>query len=188
VPRKPRENLEGGVYHVYARGNAQGLVYRDDLDRRTYLRMLGKVVVSNRWFCLAYCLLENHVHLLLETPNANLSSGMQRLQGAYAQSFNARHGRSGHVFQGRYGAVRISSDRQLCATAAYIASNPVEARLCKLPEEWRWSSYRAALGASTPAWLDVDRLLSYFGTGRGAARRHYAQMSEGAAAGSLKGV
>ncbi|HEY8002561.1 MAG TPA: transposase [Solirubrobacterales bacterium] len=185
MPRKPRQNLEGGVYHVYARGNAQSLIFADDADRRIYLRLLGKVVVRQRWRCLAYCLMGNHVHLLLETPCANLSPGMQRLQGRYAQTFNSRHGRSGHVFQGRYGAVRITSDGQLCAAAAYIARNPVEATLCERPEQWRWSSYRAAIQGSPPTWLDAHRLLSYFGTVDGAARRRYAQMSGGA---NLKGV
>jgi putative transposase len=188
VPRKPRENLQGGVYHVYARGNARHLVYRDDVDRWTYLELLENVVFTNRWRCLAYCLMGNHMHLLLDTPDANLSFGMQRLHGCYAQTFNARHGRSGHVFQGRYGAVRMTSDGQLCATAAYIARNPVEARLCEKPEDWRWSSYRAAIRAPAPAWLDADRLLSYFDTERDAACRSYAQMSTSVAADCLKGV
>ena len=188
VPRKPRENLEGGVYHVYARGNARQLVYRDEVDRRVYLRMLKEVIVRKRWRCLAYCLMDNHVHLLLETPEANLSSGMQRLQGRYAQAFNARHRRSGHVFQGRYGAVRMGSDGQLCATAAYIARNPVEAGLCEQPQDWRWSSYRSAIRAPAPAWLDADRLLSYFDTERDAACRSYAHMSTSVAADCLKGV
>jgi putative transposase len=163
-------------------------VYRDDVDRRIYLRTLGTVVVKKRWRCLAYCLMNNHVHLLLETPEANLSSGMQRLQGGYAQVFNARHRLSGHVFQGRYGAVRMRSDGQLCAAAAYLARNPVEAGLCEQPEEWPWSSYRAATRSRTRTWLDADRLLSYFGEKRAPARQRYVQMSTSAAAGFLKGV
>lgn len=184
MPRKPRENLEGGVYHVYARGNARELVFRDDVDRRIYLRGLEKVVDRGRWRCLAYCLMHNHVHLLVETPNANLSSGMQQLHGGYAQTFNARHRRVGHVFQGRYGAVRMRSDGQLCLTAAYVARNPIEAGLCQRPEEWAWSSYRALNGAPTPSWLDADRLLYYFGAQRDAARERYVQMSSVVASGT----
>src|SRR5690242_13743227 len=104
--RKPRENVANGVYHVFARGNSRAPIYLDDDDRRIYLWMLARVVLRQGWRCLAYCLMTNHVHLLLETPEPNLSHGMQQLHGGYALSFNARHGRIGHVFQGRYGAVR----------------------------------------------------------------------------------
>lgn len=187
VARKPRENLEGGVYHVYARGNAKGRVFLTDLDRRAYLRSLANVVSTKRWICLAYCLMDNHIHLLLETPNANLSAGMQRLQSEYAQAFNARHQRSGHVFQGRYGAVRITTDGQLALTAAYIARNPVEAGRCRRPGDWPWSSYAAVMGGWTPSWLDSGRLLRIFDPERGAARDRYAEMSTGLPAVS-KGV
>jgi REP element-mobilizing transposase RayT len=179
MPRKPRENLEGGAYHVYARGNARGRIYRDDTDRRNYLWMLERVVARQRWACLAYCLMDNHVHLLVETPDANLSSGMQWLHGGYAQLFNARHDRDGHVFQGRYGAVRVRSEAQMCAAAAYIARNPVEAELCNAPAEWPWSSYRRVAARSTPAWLDVDRLFSFFGSDPDIALRRYSEMSNG---------
>ena len=179
MPRRPRENVEGGIYHVYARGNSGEIIYCDDVDRHIYLRMLGKAIDAKRWRCLAYCLMDNHVHLLLETPEANLSSGMQRLHARYAQTFNARHGRSGHVFQGRYGAVLIRSDAQLLAAAAYIARNPIDAGLCKRPEDWPWGSHRAAIRGSAPAWLDMDRLLAYFGPDRQEARRSYGQMVAG---------
>jgi putative transposase len=177
VARKPRQNLAGGVYHVYARGNVRAVVYRDDADRLHYLRLLANVVTAKRWQCLAYCLMDNHVHLILETPDANLSSGMQRLHGSYSQAFNARHGRSGHVFQGRYGAALISSTTRLCATAAYIARNPVAAGLCERAEGWPWSSYGAALNGSGPAWLASERLLSFFGEDRLTACRCYAELA-----------
>ena len=190
VPRKPRENVDGGVYHAYARGNDRAVVYRDDVDRQIYLRMLARVAIAKRWRCLAYSLMPNHVHLLIETPEGNLGRGMQRLHGGYAQTFNARHGRSGHVFQGRYGAVRMMSDEQLCATAGYIARNPVEATLCESPEEWQWSSYRAATTGPAPAWLDVERLLTYFSTDSDKACRRYAEFASGSTTGrlDLKGV
>ena len=187
MARKPRENVEDGVYHVYARGNARARVFYDDVDRRMYLRMLGKVVRQKEWRCLAFCLMNNHIHVLLETPKANLSSGMQSLQGRYAQFLNGRHRRIGHVFQGRYGSVRMASDGQVCAAAAYIARNPVDAGLREHPDEWPWSSFRGINGAPTPAWVDLDRLLSYFGTNRAEARQRYADMSSTAPV-SLKGV
>jgi putative transposase len=158
VARPHREELEGGIFHVFARGNAKQPIYFDDADREAYLRILGLVIKKRRWRCLAYCLMENHVHLVLETPEANLAAGMQSLHGVYAQTFNERHDRVGHLFQGRYGSVRITTDSQLWTTVRYIALNPVAARLCTRPAEWKWSSY-CAFGAGMPTWLDHGRLL-----------------------------
>jgi len=177
VPRKPREEVEGGVYHVFARGNDKRLIYRDDADRRTYLNMLRGTVRQCRWRLLAYCLMENHVHLLIETPEANLARGMQRMHGLYAREFNARHRRSGHVFQGRYGAVRIKTDEQLWMVAVYVAMNPVAAGLCARPDAWPWSSHSAVLAGVAPEWIDVPRLRSYFGSAGGDARRRYLELS-----------
>lgn len=174
MPRPLREEVENGVFHVFARGNCKQPVYLDDADRETYLRLLGRTVKRQRWTCLAYCLMENHVHLLVETPHADLGRGMQVLHGLYAQTFNERHGRVGHLFQGRYGAVRVLSDEQLWAVARYIARNPLEAGLCGRAEEWVWSSHPAALGLrEAPPWLDVRRLLSCFAAAGGDGRRRY---------------
>jgi putative transposase len=170
--------MEGGVFHVFARGNDKRLIYRDDLDRRTYLRMLRGTVLYRRWRLLSYCLMENHLHLLVETPEANLAVGMQRMHSLYAREFNRRHRRSGHVFQGGYGAVRIKSDEQLWTVAVYIAMNPVEAGLCGRAEEWRWSSHSAAMAGEASGWVDVQHLLAYFGAAGGAGRRRYAEMFE----------
>jgi REP element-mobilizing transposase RayT len=161
VGRPHREELEDGIFHVYARGNAKQAIYLDDADRQAYLRLLGLVVKKRRWRCLAYCLMQNHVHLLVETPEANLAAGMQALHGIYAQTFNQRHDRVGHLFQGRYGAVRITTDSQLWAAARYLALNPVAAGLCAKPAEWPWGSY-AVVGFGAPAWLDHGRLLELF--------------------------
>jgi REP element-mobilizing transposase RayT len=176
MPRPPREIVENGAYHVFTRGNNQMAVFRDDMDRGVYVEMLEAVVRSWRWRCLAYCLMTNHVHLLIETPMANLSEGMQVLQGRYARSFNLRHGRSGHLFQGRFGAVLIQSDAHLCSTAAYIARNPVAAAMCARPDAWVWSSYRATVRGPAPTWLDTERLLQFFGSRRELAARAYADM------------
>ena len=136
MTRRARRELPNGIYHVTSRGTNHCAIYLDDVDRKTFLTLLGSVVARHEWTCRAFCLMTNHVHLLLETPDANLSSGMHYLQSGYARMFNARHDRSGHVFQGRYGAVRMTSDRQLRAAAAYIARNPIEAGLCEEAEEW----------------------------------------------------
>jgi REP element-mobilizing transposase RayT len=168
MARKPREEAQDAIHHVTARGVARRALFRDDLDRVRYLRMLGVVVIARGWRCLSYCLMDNHVHLLIETPNPNLAIGMQRVHGNYGRSFNQRHGLTGHVFQARYNPVRVRSDRQLWAVAAYIADNPVEAGLSERPEDWRWSSHAAFLGRPGPHWLDAARLqerLRGFGAG-----------------------
>jgi REP element-mobilizing transposase RayT len=139
MPRKPRQECEGGVFHVYARGNARSAIFVDDADRLAYLRLLGRAVKHWRWVLHAFCLMPNHVHLLLETPQANLGRGMQQLHGMYARDFNDRHGRPGHLFQGRYGAVLIRDDHQLEVVKAYIRLNPVTAGLCDAPDDWPWS-------------------------------------------------
>lgn len=138
MARKPREELEGAIFHVYARGNDQRLIYRDDIDRRLYLRLLATAVRLWSWSLHAFCLMDNHVHLLVETPKPNLGRGMQYLHGTYAREFNDRHRRSGHLFQGRYGAVRIKTDEQLWRVKEYIEMNPVNAGLCATRDDWPW--------------------------------------------------
>jgi putative transposase len=166
MARPLRQEVPGGVFHVYARGNDKRDIYVDDLDRQIYLALLARVVVRQRWNCLAYCLMPNHVHLLVETVEANLAEGMRHVHGPFAQGFNVRHRRVGHLFQGRYGAVRVTDDPQLWTTVGYIATNPAAAGLVVMPEDWAWSSHRATLGAPRPPWLAVDRLLGLLG-GRG---------------------
>jgi REP element-mobilizing transposase RayT len=177
VPRKLRENQPGGIYHVFARGNNRELIYRDDVDRHLYLRRLERVAGRLEWRGLAYCLMGNHLHLLIETPAADLSAGMQALHGAYAQGFNSRHRRVGHVFQGRYGAVLMRSDAQVCATAAYIARNPIKAGLCEAPGEWPWDSLQSVLTGQAPSWIDGKKLLAFFAPDPDIARRFYRVMS-----------
>ena len=176
MARRLREEVEGGIFHVFARGNGKQAIYLDDEDRHTYLRMLGAVVAKRNWRCLAYCLMPNHVHLLVETPGANLGIGMQWLHGLYAQTFNERHGRSGHLFQGRYGSVRVATDAQLWVLVRYLAVNPVRAELCARPADWRWSSHGALAGSSDPGWLDHSRLLQYLAAAGGNPAERYSSM------------
>src|SRR5687768_8730792 len=102
MARKPRMEVAPGVYHVYARGNDRRRIFLDDEDRRRYLALLAAVTSHRRWLTMAYCLMDNHVHLLIETLEPNLGRGMHRLQGGFAQWFNKRHGTTGHVFERRY--------------------------------------------------------------------------------------
>lgn len=164
------------MQHVYARGNAKQLIYLDDVDRRMYLSLLAQAVQRYGWRCLAFCLMDNHVHLMLETPLPNLARGMQRTHGLYAQSFNRRHRRCGHLFQGRFGSVLVTSDAQFLMTVRYIARNPVEAGLCDDAAEWPWSSHAALLAGACPAWLDSARLLGQLGADGGDPLRRYADL------------
>ena len=181
MPRKPRENIEDGLYHAYSRGVAKQPIFRDDADRRRYLRLLEETVKRFRWRCLGYCLMGNHVHLVLETPLPNLSEGMQWLHGQYAMEFNKRHGRVGHLFQDRFGATRITSDAHLCIVLAYVAANPVEASLVDRPEAWPWNSYAVVVGPfRVPDWLDVERLAWYLDGDEAAAKERYTRLVTGA--------
>ncbi len=179
MPRKPRQEVEDAIHHVWARGNNREGVYFDDADRRLYLLLLERVVVKFGWRCMSYCLMDNHLHLLVRTPEPNLGKGMQRLHGVYAQSFNESHGRVGHVFQGRYGSGRVLDDRQFWTVVRYIARNPVEAGLCRTAEAWKWSSHRGVLDGTAPAWVDRAGLLERCGTTGGEPDIVYRELVDG---------
>jgi putative transposase len=138
------------------------------------LEVLEEVVQRFNWTVHAYCLMSNHYHLLVETPDANLSQGMRQLNGVYTQRFNRHHRRVGHVFQGRYKGIIVQKDTYLLELARYIVLNPVRARMVRSANEWRWSSYRATAGFSeAPAWLAIDLILAAFGARRGEAQKRY---------------
>jgi putative transposase len=174
-----RVQFPGAHYHVTMRGNAKQRVFLDDWDFTWLLGQLEVTVTRHEWICFAYCLLGNHFHLCVATPKANLAEGMRLLNGTYAQRFNRRYDRVGHVFQGPYRSRLIKDDRQLLATSRYIALNPVRAGLCSRPELWPWSSYRATIGLEkAPPWLAVDALLARYGTERRAAALEYRRLVE----------
>jgi putative transposase len=158
---------------VYARGAARQPIFIDDLDRRRYLTTLARVIQRMSWRCLTYCLMGNHMHLLVETPQPNLGRGMQRLHGSYGLAFNRRHAKAGHVFGARFGSTSITTDPQLWIAVSYVVRNPVEAGLCAAPAAWPWSSHAAIVHGRHPSWLDVPRLLSYFAQAGGEAHQRY---------------
>lgn len=169
MARPLRIEYPGAVYHVTARGNRREAIYLDERDRAVFLEILGDTIGRFGWRCHGYCLMGNHYHLLLETPEPNLSRGMRQLNGVYTQRLNRAHDRGGHVFQGRYKAILVEREAYLLELARYIVLNPVRAGLVAAAGDWRWSSYRACVGeAVAPGWLTVAWLLSLFG-GRGGA-------------------
>ena len=174
MARPLRIEYEGAVYHVTARGNARAAIFKNDQDRRVFLEILSKVIERYRWLCHAYCLMGNHYHLLIETPDGNLSAGMRQLNGLYTQTFNRRHRRVGHIFQGRFKAILVDKESYLLELCRYIVLNPVRAKMVKHPQRYPWSSYRATAGlARPPAFLGRDWLLSQFGRNRAHAQGAY---------------
>ena len=187
MTRPLRIEFAGALYHVTARGDRREPIYDDDEDRRAYLDILGEVVEDFNWICHAYCLMGNHYHLVVETPDGNLSKGMRQLNGLYTQYSNRRHKRVGHLFQGRYKAILVDKDAYLLELSRYVVLNPVRARMVKRPNQWPWSSYHAMVGAQNPPkWLIVDALLVQFARSRAVARRRYERfVAEGIGAQSL---
>lgn len=173
MARPLRIQVPDAIYHVTSRGNERAAIYRDDRDRHRFMDELAEVRGECRWQIYSYCLMPNHFHLLLQTPDPNLAEGMRKLNGEYAQRFNRRHGRVGHLFQGRYDSRLVDTDTYFLRSVRYIIRNPVRARLCSDPAAWRWSSHRAALGHVAIPWLDVSSMLSYFGSDLETARREY---------------
>ncbi|MBI2987988.1 MAG: transposase [Deltaproteobacteria bacterium] len=179
MARPLRIEFAGALYHVTSRGDRQEAIYEDDEDRLAYLEILGDVVKRFGWRCYAYCLMENHYHLVIETTEGNLSKGMRHLNGVYTQVSNRRHKRTGHLFQGRYKAILIDKDSYWLEVSRYVVLNPVRAGMVKEPGGWLWSSYNATVGAkSPPEWLEVDLLLAHFAQKPGMARRRYKEFVE----------
>jgi len=174
MARPLRLEFAGALYHITSRGDRREDIFEDDADRADFLSVLGDVCAQHNWVCHAYCLMSNHYHLLVETPDGNLSKGMRQLNGVYTQHFNRRHSRVGHVFQGRYKAILVDKDDYLLELARYIVLNPVRAQMVRSAKDWGWSSYRATAGqAESPEWLQTDWLLAAFGSRKGKAMEAY---------------
>lgn len=182
--RPLRLEFPGALYHVISRGNERGPIFIDDHDREEFLELLSSVVVKEPFRLHAYCLLGNHYHLLLETPAGRLSRGMHRLNGLYAQRFNRRHERCGHLFEGRFKAIIVEKQLHLLELHRYIVLNPVRAGLARRPEDWTWSNYRATSGRTeAPAWLEVGWTHSQFGRTPSEGRRAFVQFVDAGFAG-----
>jgi putative transposase len=171
MPRPLRIDIAGATHHIAALAVDKQHVFREPADRRRLIAQLESIADCYRWTCGAYCLMGTHFHLIVHTPEPTLSRGMQHLCGAYAQWFNWKYGRRGHLFGRRFGSVHIVSNEHLQEAHRYVALNPVRAGLCNRPESWRWGSFRALAGLEkAPAFLDLDGVLCLF-----AVRRNVAQ-------------
>ena len=164
----------GALYHVYTRGNGKQSMFLSPRDRDCFLELVYAAVSDYSWVCHSYCLMDNHYHLLLETPESNLASGMQFLNGSYGGWFNRRHDRIGHVTQGRYHSPLVTDDSHYLELLRYMALNPVAAGFAQHPREWRWSSYRAMAGlAPAPPFLTEELALGMFSKTLAMARKQY---------------
>ena len=174
MSRPLRIEFAGALYHITSRGDRREAIYEDDEDREAFLDVLAEVVVRYNWICHAFCLMTNHFHLVIETVEGNLSKGMRQLNGVYTQASNRRHHRVGHLFQGRFKGILVDKEAYLLELIRYVVLNPLRAGMVDLPEQWPWSSYRATMGeVPVPKWLEVDAILSHFGTEVEEARQHY---------------
>lgn len=176
MSRPLRIEFADATYHVTARGNEQRDIFYCDEDRIVFLGFLAQAVHRFGWSLTAWVLMTNHYHLVLQTPQPNLSRGMQWLNGRYAQWFNRRHGRVGHLFQGRFKGLLVEKERYLAEVTRYVVLNPVRAGLVERPEDYCWSSYRATAGLEeAPAWLDVDGALQLWPDERSVSQIYYRQ-------------
>ena len=184
MARPLRIEFPHALYHVTSRGDRREPIFVDDADRAMFLALLDDACERFDAALLAYCLMGNHYHLVLTTRRANLSQLMRQLNGVYTQRFNRRHGKVGHVFQGRFNAILVDRDEYLLAVCRYVDLNPVRAGIVKAPGDWPWSSYRAHTGqAEPPRWLDGDALHTMLLAGpadtprrRRAAQQRYAAL------------
>jgi REP element-mobilizing transposase RayT len=174
MARPLRLEFTGALYHVTSRGDRQEEIYEVDGDRKAFLSVLESVCETYNWVCHAYCLMSNHYHLLIETPDANLSRGMRQLNGVYTQTFNRAHGRAGHVFQGRYKAILVEKESYLLELSRYIVLNPVRAGMVTSPGDWPWSGYRTTVGQMIgPAYLNTEWILAAFAKRKSLAIERY---------------
>jgi len=174
MARPLRIEFPGAVYHITSRGNKKGKIFENDKDRKIFLKILGSVIKRYNFFCYAYCLMDNHYHLLIETPDGNLSQGMRQLNGVYTQKFNRAHNTVGHLFQGRFKAILVEKENYLLELCRYIVLNPVRAGIVDYPWQWEWSSYAATVGrVKRPKFLTIDWILSQFNKDRKKAQRAY---------------
>ena len=173
MARKPRVEFDGAFYHVIVRGNQRQRTFHDDRDRIAYLERIEDYRQRFGFRLYAYVLMSNHVHLLLETKSVALSKVMQGIQASYTQSYNRRHRKVGHLFQGRYKAILCDRNAYLLELVRYIHLNPGRLRDPDDPWRYRWSSHAAYLGKASAVKVDTQEVLSQFGSRLGAATRAY---------------
>jgi putative transposase len=177
VPR-PLRDPTPGIRHITCRGNRRQAIFLDDRDRRRYLDLLQHVCGVLEWRVLAWCLMTNHVHLVVAVPGGTISKGMQLICGDYGQEFNWRHGLTGHLFQGRFRAEPVMHERYLFELARYVDLNPERAGVVSNAKRWNWSSCRAHLNLEPPRPFHDPVWIRQFGATTERAAAAYARYLE----------
>jgi REP element-mobilizing transposase RayT len=174
MTRPLRIQFEGAFYHIISRGNGRMMIFLQDKDWMKFIDLMEQVIERFNWVCHAYCLMGNHYHLLIETPDANLVKGMKRLNQLYSQFFNWKYNRVGSVLQGRYKSWLLEKESKFLDNCRYIVNNPVATGLVEHPSQWPWSSFRLTCGIEkNPAFLQTDFLLGHFSSSRRKAQKLY---------------
>ncbi len=176
MARPLRIELAGGLYHVTSRGDRRENIYVTDQDRLLWLQLFSDTCERFNWVCHAWCLMDNHYHIVIETMEANLARGMRHLNGVFTQTTNHLHQRVGHLFQGRYKAILVEKNSHLLELARYVVLNPVRAGMVRDVADWPWSSWQATTNCEpSPKWLDTDGILAQFSHTRTNAAAAYAE-------------
>jgi putative transposase len=173
MARKPRIEIEGGLYHILTRGNNRQLIFKAAEDYNKMLSRLAEVKRILPFYLYAYCLMPNHIHMLVERRDDAISRVMHRLLTGYSQFYNRKYRRVGHVFQGRYKAILCESDQYLAELVRYIHLNPVRAEMVRQPTSYIYSSHRAYVGLSKDDLVDTEPVLRYFGATKRVARERF---------------
>lgn len=174
MARPFRIEYEGGYYHVTSRGNEQKDIFNSDRDREKFLGYLESATERYSAVIHTYCLMDNHYHLLIQTPAGNLSQIMHHINGAYTTYYNIKRKRSGHLFQGRYKAILIDANAYAQELSCYIHLNPVRAGMVAKPDQYKWSSYLPYIRANCkPEWLCTEFILGFFNRDGVVARKKY---------------
>jgi REP element-mobilizing transposase RayT len=173
MARKLRVEVEGGLYHVIARGNDRQDVFHSPDDHKKFLSLLARQKELTSFYLYAYCLMTNHFHLLIERQAETVGKVMQRVLTGYSQYYNRKYKHIGHVFQGRHKSILCQSDRYLAELVRYIHLNPLRAHMVELAEDYPCSSQRAYLGLEPDGIVDVDPVLRHFGPVKRIARERF---------------
>lgn len=176
MTRHPRIEYPGAIHHVTQRGNDRQLIFETPDDYRVFLDTLGECVERYGWQVFTYCLMPNHVHLVIRTPEPNLSRGMRKLTGSYARKFNASRNRTGHVFQRRFGSRVLEREGHFEAAMAYVALNPVRAGMVSRPENWIWGAHGELTGTRRRTSLIAPEVFEHFASRAATARARYGRM------------
>ncbi len=178
MPRKPRIEIGGGLYHIITRGNNRRKIFRSHDDYLRFTTIVERQKAKLPFYLYSYCLMPNHVHLLIEMQDDPVSRIMQRVLTSYSQFHNRKYKKIGHLFQGRYKSILCETDRYLGELVRYIHLNPVRAKMTKRPEDFEYSSHRAYLGLDRTGLVDTEPVLRHFGATKKRAIETYTKFVE----------